>query len=93
MPSASVTSDASPGPSPCSFDASHGPSNGLVHGPAGPSQLYAVGIDSVNLVGEIGGGVALVGLAAPVGIPVPEPTTMTVVGMGGLMLAMRRRRA
>ena len=40
----------------------------------GSSSLYAAGPGGVTLVGDIGGGVAIRGLAAPVGAPVPEPS-------------------
>jgi hypothetical protein len=51
----------------------------------GSSSLYAAGPGGVTLVGTIGGGVALRGLAAPVGVPVPEPTTtfLLLVGIAG----------
>ena len=48
---------------------------------AGFSQFYASGIDSVDLIGTIGGGVAIRGIAAPVGLPVPEPGSMTLCGL------------
>jgi hypothetical protein len=37
--------------------------------PGGPSMLYAADVGGITLVGTIGGGQALRGLAAPVGIP------------------------
>ena len=52
-----------------------------VNGAAGgPSSLFAAGAGGVALTGTVGGGVALIGLAAPVGTPVPEQ------GAGGLGL-------
>jgi uncharacterized protein DUF4394/PEP-CTERM motif-containing protein len=62
---------------------------------AGFSQFYATGIDSVNLVGTIGGGVAVRAIAAPVGVPVPEPGSLALCGMGflGWVVYRVRRRA
>ena len=62
---------------------------------AGFSQLYASGIDSVNLVGTIGGGAAIRGIAAPVGQPVPEPGSIALFGFAlvGLVVYQLRRTA
>jgi hypothetical protein len=59
---------------------------------AGFSQFYATGIDSVNLIGTIGGGVAIRGIAAPVGQPVPEPRSIALCGVALIGLAYRLRR-
>jgi hypothetical protein len=59
----------------------------------GSSSLYMAGPGGVTLVGTIGGGVALRGLAAPVGVPVPEPATtfLVIVGIAGVSVGDRRR--
>jgi hypothetical protein len=62
---------------------------------AGFTQFYAAGIDSVNLIGTVGGGVALRGIAAPVGQPVPEPGSLllfaaALLGFFGHRLCRRR---
>lgn len=57
----------------------------------GPSSFFA----GNTLVGTIGGGSPLVGIAAPVGAPqqVPEPGILGLLGLGGLALwSLRRRR-
>jgi hypothetical protein len=55
----------------------------------GPSSLYA----GTTLVGTIGGGVPLIGLAAPVGVPVdntiPEPNTFVIFALGLTVFAAR----
>jgi hypothetical protein len=65
--------------------------------PAGnASQLFTIslGTGAATLVGTIGGGVPLTGLAAPIGTAaVPEPGTMALFGAGALgLLAWTRRR-
>ncbi len=59
---------------------------------AGVSSLYTInlGTGAATLVGPIGGGVAIRGLAAPVGNPVPESGTMLPLGMGIAALAARK---
>ncbi len=59
---------------------------------AGFSQFYASGIDSVNLIGTIGGGVAVRGIAAPVGIPVPEPGSLALCGLALIGVIVYRHR-
>jgi hypothetical protein len=61
-------------------------------GTSGSSSLYAAGPGGVTLVGTIGGGVALRGLAAPVGVPVPEPSAIVVLIVGFARLSTRLRR-
>jgi hypothetical protein len=62
-------------------------------GTSGSSSLYAAGPGGVTLVGTIGGGVALRGLAAPVGIPVPEPSAALLLftGIAAGFAGVRRR--
>ena len=62
---------------------------------ANNSQLFTIDLSTGagTLVGTIGGGVSLAGLASSVGA-VPEPSTLilSLVGLGGLRLALRSRR-
>ena len=64
-------------------------------GSGGMSTLFAAGPGGVTAVGTVGGGVGLVGLAAPVGTPIPEPGTglvgMALAGFIGAARARRRR--
>jgi Domain of unknown function (DUF4394) len=66
--------------------------------PAGNfSQLFTIDLTTgaTTLVGTIGGGVPLTGLASAVGVPEPGTLLLSVVGLGGLRLvvwAHRRRR-
>jgi hypothetical protein len=61
------------------------------------SQLYVTGIDSVIPIGTIGGGVAIRGIAAPVGQPVPEPATIALtivlcgIALAGLLVHRLRK--
>ena len=62
-------------------------------GSGGISTLFAAGPSGVTAVGTIGGGVGLIGLAAPVGTPIPEPGTGLVgMALSGLIVAARARR-
>jgi len=62
---------------------------------AATSQLFALGMGGTTLVGGIGGGSSIRGIAAPVGTPVPEPASITLVatGIAAALHARRRRRA
>jgi hypothetical protein len=61
---------------------------------SGSSQLYVTGIDSLVPIGTIGGGVAIRGIAAPVGQPVPEPATIVLCGfaLAGLVVYRLRQK-
>jgi len=64
---------------------------------AASSQLFTIDLTTgaATLVGTIGGGVTLNGLASAVGVPEPGTLLLSVVGLGGLRLAVwahRRRR-
>ncbi len=60
---------------------------------AGSSSLYASGPGGVTLTGTIGGGVALRGIAAPVGAPVPEASAALLLATGvGVCGGYARRR-
>jgi hypothetical protein len=66
---------------------------------SGLSELFTVGQNGFESLGQIGGGLALIGLAARVAgdqdVSVPEPGTLGLLGIGaaGLFAARRRRRA
>lgn len=65
----------------------------------GISRLYTINLAtgaatlSSSNGGAIGSGTTpFLGLAAPVGIPVPEPAALSVLALGGVTLLLRRRR-
>lgn len=61
----------------------------------GASQLFTINLatGAAALVGTIGTGVTITGLAAPIGsAAVPEPATLVLVAAGGLALRRRRGR-
>ena len=63
--------------------------------PAGNfSQLFTIDLTTgaATLVGTIGGGVPLTGLASAVGVPEPGTLLLSVVGLGGIRLAVWARR-
>ncbi|MDQ3668066.1 MAG: DUF4394 domain-containing protein [Acidobacteriota bacterium] len=60
------------------------------------SNLYFFSMEGLTLIGRIGNvnGFLVDGLAAPVGAPIPEPTTMLLLGTGlaGVAARVRQRR-
>lgn len=55
------------------------------------SQLFAAGPGGVTLVGTIGGGVSILGLAAQVGTPVPEPSAWMLLSLAAICRTGRFR--
>ena len=80
------------------FDISgSGTAYALLTAPAGSlSQLFTINLStgSATLVGSVGSQSPLIGLAALVGVAVPEPSTwmMMLLGLAGIGASMRRRR-
>lgn len=58
----------------------------------GTSSLYAGGPSGLSLLGEIGDGVPVRGIAANVGAPIPEPSTILLSAAGIVALVVFRRR-
>ena len=67
----------------------------LAFASGGGSSLYSVDLGSgaATLVGAIGSGLTITGLAAPVGSAVPEPATALLLGLGLAGAAVGRRRS
>jgi hypothetical protein len=59
---------------------------------SGSSSLYTGGAEGATLIGTIGGGVALRGLALPVGPQVPEPSALLLLAIAAVSLSCARCR-